>query len=74
LILSNIFLGFTYRWIVLGITIPLYGFFGDLFESFLKRQRGYKDSSSLLKSHGGALDRFDSFIFAVIAYYTFLSI
>jgi phosphatidate cytidylyltransferase len=56
--------------LVLGLGVALLAPVGDLFESFVKREAGVKDSGRLFGAHGGALDRLDAVLFtAVISYY-----
>lgn len=50
----------------ISILVAIFGIFGDLFESYLKRIAGIKDSGTLLASHGGLLDRVDGLLFGAV--------
>jgi phosphatidate cytidylyltransferase len=52
---------------VLAAALSILAQAGDLFESFLKRRFGAKDSSGLIPGHGGLMDRLDGFVAAGFA-------
>jgi phosphatidate cytidylyltransferase len=55
------------QWLVFAIIIMVFGTFGDLLESLLKRSLNIKDSGKVLPGHGGLLDRFDAVLLAAPA-------
>lgn len=62
------------HWIGFALVVTVFGTWGDLTESLMKRHLGIKDSGSILPGHGGMLDRFDSTLMAVPASVVYLYI
>jgi phosphatidate cytidylyltransferase len=61
-----------WEWAGLGLVIVIFGTWGDLVESLLKRTLHIKDSGNILPGHGGMLDRFDSSLLAIPAAVVYL--
>jgi phosphatidate cytidylyltransferase len=59
-------------WVILSLLVSVFGVFGDLFESLLKRSAGVKDSGNIMPGHGGILDRMDSLLFIIPASVAYL--
>jgi phosphatidate cytidylyltransferase len=57
---------------IIATLSSIFGTFGDLLESKLKRMAGVKDSGNIMPGHGGFLDRFDSMLLAVPAVWVYI--
>lgn len=65
-IVSCLALSKTYNIVILSFIMPLVATLGDLVFSSIKRHYNVKDFGTILKSHGGALDRLDSILISSI--------
>ena len=69
------FMGLYFDWLsgldalILGFAVALVAPLGDLFESYVKREAGVKDSGTIFGAHGGVLDRLDAVCFSIVAGY-----
>lgn len=61
------------NWFIFSEIIVIFGTYGDLIESLLKRTVHVKDSGNAIPGHGGLLDRFDSMLLAAPVVFIFLS-
>ncbi len=57
---------------ILGIIISVLANTGDLIESAVKRDGGFKDSGSIIPGHGGMWDVFDATMFSLPFFYYYL--
>lgn len=59
-------------WLSTAAIVSIFGTFGDLVESLIKRSLHIKDSGNIIPGHGGILDRIDSLLLAAPAVLLFL--
>lgn len=60
--------------VLITIFLSIISMCGDLTASVIKRNFGIKDFGKLIPGHGGIMDRFDSLIFVVVAFYAIFNI
>ena len=60
--------------LMISAVVSIASVFGDLFESYLKREADVKDSGTILPGHGGVLDRTDGYLFGAIVMLVLLRI
>ncbi|OSZ70597.1 hypothetical protein CAP39_06385 [Sphingomonas sp. IBVSS1] len=55
------------RLAMLAVPLAILSILGDLYESWLKRRCGVKDSGTILPGHGGVMDRLDGLVPVAVA-------
>jgi phosphatidate cytidylyltransferase len=75
LFISEWFIGLNrLQWLIFAVIVVVFGTYGDLVESHLKRRAGVKDTGTIMPGHGGLLDRFDSTFFVAPMIFLYLKI